>query len=154
MAHAVTVSGRWRSWLARAGMVLAVAEPGIPFYPGTSLGGRTVSSNRRSGSLRIGAVAVVLALLAGHVAPACGGHSVGHGGWSCWSHGACAPCNYEIVETTVYVPRSFVENRTIKSIEYRHETREETIQVRRCVPEVKTYTREYTVMVPRERTKT
>src|SRR2546423_1232999 len=118
-----------RDRFTRAGTVLAIAGArhfaSSPAQAFTQEDG-TVSSNRRSSSLRIGAVAVVLALLAGHVARASGGHACGRGGWGCWSQGSCAPCNYEMVEPTVYVPRSFVENRPVKSLEYRHETREET----------------------------
>ena len=81
-----------------------------------------------------------------------------HGGnrRECLPGGGCyggATC-YEMVETTCYVPRTFTETRTVKCTEYRHEVREETYNVHRCVPEVKTLTREYTVMVPKTMSKT
>lgn len=115
-----------------------------------------MNGKRRVRFLRAGAVAAVVAVLAGQLAPAYAGWGSRHA-WGCWGHGFCAPsapCQYETVETTVYVPRMVTETRTVKRVVYRHERREETVQVARCVPEVKTYTREYTVMVPREMTKT
>src|SRR5262245_46175554 len=63
-----------------------------------------------------------------------------------------APCqSYEMVEKTIMVPTLVSETRRIQVTEYRCEQRQPTYTVCRQVPETKSVTENYTVMVPENR---
>src|SRR5687767_13456292 len=86
----------------------------------------------------------------GHCRRGCGG-----GCSDCYSAaGACAdaaPCqSYEMVEKTIMVPTWVNETRTVNVCRYRQETRQRTYTIVRRVPETKTVTENYTVMVPEQ----
>ncbi len=67
---------------------------------------------------------------------------------------ADACCKYRAVEQTVMQPVFVRTKRKVQTVEYRDEQRRRVVQVKKPVYETKSVTREITVMVPEQRTRT
>ena len=76
----------------------------------------------------------------------CSGYGYGGGG--------CGGPAYELIESTIYVPTTVMEQRTVNVTEYRPEVRQRTISVNKCIPETREVRDVYTVLMPEVRVRT